>query len=53
MVNMGHQCDYVVINVSSPNTPGLRDLQTTKYLAQIIKAVAEARERLDLNKVYR
>jgi len=31
--------DYFVINVSSPNTPGLRDLQNTKALEPIIEAV--------------
>ncbi len=31
--------DYLVINVSSPNTPGLRDLQTTDSLKKIIEAV--------------
>jgi len=35
--------DYLVINVSSPNTPGLRDLQATDSLRPIIAAVkAEA-----------
>ncbi|MBM4281372.1 MAG: quinone-dependent dihydroorotate dehydrogenase [Deltaproteobacteria bacterium] len=28
--------DYVVVNVSSPNTPGLRDLQKTDELARIL-----------------
>lgn len=28
--------DYVVINVSSPNTPGLRDLQNVEVLSQLI-----------------
>lgn len=31
--------DYFVINVSSPNTPGLRALQTAKDLASILAAV--------------
>jgi dihydroorotate dehydrogenase len=31
--------DYVVINVSSPNTPGLRDLQTEAQLRSILQAV--------------
>lgn len=31
--------DYVVVNVSSPNTPGLRDLQSTQYLKAILDAV--------------
>jgi dihydroorotate dehydrogenase len=32
--------DYVVINVSSPNTPGLRDLQGEERLREILVAVA-------------
>jgi dihydroorotate dehydrogenase len=32
--------DYVVINVSSPNTPGLRDLQGETRLRGILRAVA-------------
>jgi dihydroorotate dehydrogenase len=31
--------DYAVINVSSPNTPGLRDLQTEVQLRSILRAV--------------
>jgi dihydroorotate dehydrogenase len=31
--------DYVVMNVSSPNTPGLRDLQAAETLASIVGAV--------------
>jgi len=31
--------DYFVINVSSPNTPGLRSLQTKESLVPILKAV--------------
>jgi dihydroorotate dehydrogenase len=34
--------DYVVINVSSPNTPGLRDLQSEARLRGILQAVADA-----------
>ena len=34
--------DYVVINVSSPNTPGLRDLQGEAQLRAILRAVAAA-----------
>lgn len=32
-------CDYFVVNVSSPNTPGLRDLQTAEAVEQILAAV--------------
>lgn len=34
--------DYLVLNVSSPNTPGLRDLQTVDRLAALIAAVRTA-----------
>jgi len=34
--------DYFVINVSSPNTPGLRDLQTATDLARILEALQDA-----------
>ncbi len=38
---LGHLADYAVINVSSPNTPGLRSLQDTKELLQLIQALKE------------
>ncbi|GMA31498.1 quinone-dependent dihydroorotate dehydrogenase [Litorihabitans aurantiacus] len=34
--------DYLVVNVSSPNTPGLRDLQATSALRPILQGVQEA-----------
>ena len=34
--------NYVVVNVSSPNTPGLRDLQATERLRPVLVAVREA-----------
>jgi len=34
--------DYVVVNVSSPNTPGLRDLQAADRLRPVLMAVREA-----------
>ena len=41
-----HLANYLVLNVSSPNTPGLRDLQTKKLLSDILAktraAMAEA-----------
>lgn len=37
--------DYVVINISSPNTPGLRDLQGEERLAAILSAVAGVPDR--------
>jgi dihydroorotate dehydrogenase len=35
--------DYFTINVSSPNTPGLRALQTGEALAELMGRIAEAR----------
>ncbi|WP_424935957.1 MULTISPECIES: quinone-dependent dihydroorotate dehydrogenase [Bacteria] len=34
--------DYLAINVSSPNTPGLRGLQAVETLAPLLRAVKEA-----------
>ena len=36
---------YLAINISSPNTPGLRDLQEREGLTRLLAAVGEARER--------
>lgn len=36
--------DYLAINVSSPNTPGLRDLQEPAALAALLEALARAGE---------
>jgi dihydroorotate dehydrogenase len=38
--------DYVAINVSSPNTPGLRDLQDPDLLIGLLRTLREAGERL-------
>jgi dihydroorotate dehydrogenase len=34
--------DYIVVNVSSPNTPGLRDLQAADKLLPLLRAVRDA-----------
>ncbi len=39
---LGPLADYLVINVSSPNTPGLRALQGRRELAALVDAVAAA-----------
>jgi dihydroorotate dehydrogenase len=36
---LGAYADYLVMNVSSPNTPGLRDLQAVAELEQLLDAV--------------
>jgi dihydroorotate dehydrogenase len=42
---VARQAEYVVVNVSSPNTPGLRALQAADRLAAILGAVTRAVER--------
>ena len=37
--------DYFTVNISSPNTPGLRDLHARDNLAALMEAVCGARER--------
>lgn len=37
----GPLADYLVINVSSPNTPGLRDMQHQEELAQLLEKVGQ------------
>ena len=39
---LGPQADYLVVNVSSPNTPGLRALQAKDTLEPLLRAVGEA-----------
>jgi dihydroorotate dehydrogenase len=41
--------DYITVNVSSPNTPGLRDLQARAPLAGLIDALQQARARMGLS----
>lgn len=38
--------DYVAVNVSSPNTPGLRDLQHAKSLNELLAALAKRNSEL-------
>ena len=35
------QVDYFALNLSSPNTPGLRDLQQKEFLAELFKSLQE------------
>ena len=41
----GSLADYLAVNVSSPNTPGLRELQSRQALGRILQPVDEARRR--------
>ncbi|NNC22828.1 quinone-dependent dihydroorotate dehydrogenase [Salinisphaera sp. USBA-960] len=40
------QADYVTVNISSPNTPGLRDLQAGAQMEALLTAVVAERDRL-------
>ncbi|RKQ69814.1 dihydroorotate oxidase A [Litorimonas taeanensis] len=40
------QCDYFTINISSPNTPGLRNLQGSTEMDELLDRLSEAREAL-------
>ena len=44
---LGDRCDYMVINVSSPNTPGLRALQGKAPLSELIDRTHAALGRSD------
>nr|WP_280447909.1 dihydroorotate dehydrogenase (quinone) [Nocardia cyriacigeorgica] len=41
---LGPLADFVVVNVSSPNTPGLRDLQAVESLRPLLRAVLDTVE---------
>ncbi|PUA79613.1 quinone-dependent dihydroorotate dehydrogenase [Nocardioides currus] len=43
--------DYLVVNVSSPNTPGLRDLQATELLEPLLAAVRAEADRHTASRV--
>lgn len=43
---LAQYADYLVINVSSPNTPGLRALQDRKALESLVLRVKKARDEL-------
>lgn len=43
---LGPYADYLVINVSSPNTPGLRSMQKREVLAKLLDSVLKERDQL-------
>uniref|UniRef100_A0A1I8PEP4 Dihydroorotate dehydrogenase (quinone), mitochondrial n=1 Tax=Stomoxys calcitrans TaxID=35570 RepID=A0A1I8PEP4_STOCA len=45
----GPIADYLVVNISSPNTPGLRDLQGKKDLQELLESVIQTRNDLPSN----
>jgi dihydroorotate dehydrogenase len=36
---IGTHCDFIVVNLSSPNTPGLRDFQAPERMRTVIEAI--------------
>ncbi|KAG5245347.1 dihydroorotate dehydrogenase (quinone) [Salix suchowensis] len=44
--SLSQYSDYLVINVSSPNTPGLRMLQGRKQLKDLVKKIQAARDEM-------
>ena len=50
LISMNHlraSVDYFTVNISSPNTPGLRDLQHKKALNNLLSAVFEENKKSD------
>lgn len=43
VVRMAPVADYLTVNISSPNTPGLRNLQAGGELVELLTAIKEAR----------
>ena len=42
--------DYVTINISSPNTPNLRDLHSEKNINNLLSALLKAKNEININK---
>ena len=45
--------DYITINISSPNTPGLRDLQNEDAMDALLSGIAQLRHKLEDQYQYR
>ena len=43
VIKLGPLADYLVVNISSPNTPGLRSLQAKEELASLLCAVLKVK----------
>ncbi|SCV70340.1 BQ2448_1734 [Microbotryum intermedium] len=46
VTSLGPYADVLIINVSSPNTPGLRDLQRKGMMTELLNGVVQARNEL-------
>lgn len=42
---LGHYADYLTVNISSPNTPGLRNLQARENLIPLLARILEERSK--------
>lgn len=42
--NLGPMADYITVNISSPNTPGLRNLQSREPFLELTKAILDERK---------
>jgi dihydroorotate dehydrogenase len=45
--------DYLAVNISSPNTPGLRELQGGRYLGELLAGLRRANDELSLRNAQR
>lgn len=52
MRNLGPLADYLVLNLSSPNTPGLRDLQREKEFGGLLEFIAYVRSTTELPPIF-
>ena len=50
VMKLGYYADYLVLNVSSPNTPGLRDLQAKDKLTELIISVRREMKKRKVDK---
>ncbi|XP_018577094.1 dihydroorotate dehydrogenase (quinone), mitochondrial [Anoplophora glabripennis] len=48
IIKFGPLADYLVINISSPNTPGLRNMQHKEQLKKLLAVLIETRNNLPL-----
>lgn len=48
---LSDRCDYFVVNLSSPNTPGLRELQNERFVRRLLAGARELTDRPLLVKI--
>lgn len=45
LANVSDHCDYVTINISSPNTEGLRSIQSSELLKNLLMSIKEFKDK--------